>query len=80
MEIFLSYLLVHFLSDHWDNDYLAAIVGGKQVFITIDEYCYSYQAVNNRMIKFNEKTSNIFTEKRTRKSYFILLDPIHMLE
>ena len=64
--------LVQFLSDHWDNYYAAQIVVGEGVFITSDEYCYSYQAVDNRMIKINKESFKCFMKKRTQESYFIL--------
>lgn len=47
-------VIVKFLSDYWENDCLITVLGNKQVFITVEEKCFSYCVSNNHVIKSEE--------------------------
>jgi len=46
--------LVKFLSNHWENNSLASILGKKKIFITVGEQCFSYCSVGNLVVKNEE--------------------------
>lgn len=43
--------LIQFIFDYWNNDNIASIIQQKKIFLTVNEKCYSYESVNDKIIR-----------------------------
>lgn len=46
--------LISFLGKHWENSDMAFLIGDKKIYLTVGINCYSYIAVENKVIKTEE--------------------------
>ena len=68
--------LIKFLVDSWQEDFAVDIIKGKIIFVTCEEKCFSYRAIDGRIYKTEEEhMQSTHEEADSRMIFHIMATP-----